>query len=65
MIHLPEHLIGFYNTSQTTGKDSSTAKPLELDPAEYGPLSYVEGYVIGKLHQLNSKKNGEGNQELH
>ena len=36
MIHLPEHLIGFYNTSQTTCKDSSIAKPLELDPAEYG-----------------------------
>lgn len=56
MIHLPEHLIVFYNTSQTTGKDSSTAKPLELDPAEYGPLSYLAGYVIGKLYQLNRKK---------
>ena len=57
-------MIGFYNTSQTTGKDSSTAKSLELDPAEYRPLSYVAGYVIGKLRQLNREKKGDGNQEL-
>ena len=55
-IHFPEYLIGFSNTSQTTAKDSSTTKPSELDPAEYGPLSYVAGYVIGKLHQLNRGK---------
>ena len=68
MIHLPEHLIGFYNTSHETtgtGEGSSTpkAKP-QLDSVERGPLSYVAGYVISKLYQLNRKKKGEGNQEL-
>lgn len=55
MIHLPERLIEFYNTSKTS--DTSIAKErTHLDPAEYGPLTYVAGYVIPKLYQLKQKQ---------
>ena len=67
MIHLPEHLIGFYNTSQTSSQTSDTGistPPLQLDPAEHGPLSYVAGYVVSKLHHLNKKTKKKGNEEL-
>jgi hypothetical protein len=36
----------------------------QLDPAEYGPLIYVAGYVIAKLYQLSSTKKRENSQEL-
>ena len=64
MTHIPEHLIGFYNTRQVNEEASSlNTKPTQIDPAERGPLSYVAGYVIGKLFQLSRRKK-EGNQEL-
>lgn len=65
MIHLPEHLIGFYNISQT-GEDltANADHSSQLDPAEQGPLSYLTGYVVAKLIQLNRKKTKQGNEEL-
>ena len=60
-IHIPEHLVGFYSTSPGSKKSSSEARaPTQLDPAERRPLSYVAGYVISKLFQLN-KKNKQRN----
>ena len=67
MIHIPQHLVGFHNTSaaneEASKKDSTQT---QLDPSERGPLSYVAGYIISKLFQIN-RKNKEGshsNQEL-
>jgi hypothetical protein len=55
MIQLPDFLIGFCNrtnmtSNQTQGDDNAS----KLDPAEYGPLSYIAGYIVSKLYQKNS-----------
>jgi hypothetical protein len=63
MIHLPERLINFYNSSKTLA-ESMPKEQAQLDPAEYGPLTYVAGYVIAKLYQLSRTKKGENSQEL-
>ena len=63
MVHLPERLIKFYQTSQTS--DTSISKEqAHLNPAEYGPLTYVAGYVIAKLYQVTRNKKTKTNQEL-
>ena len=64
MIHIPDHLVGFYNVGQTRNKEETTSKPIELDPAERGPLSYVAGYVVSKLFQTSRRKTDKRNQEL-
>ena len=56
-IHIPEHLVGFYNNKESSSEAST---PTQLNPAERGPLSYVAGYVLSKLFQLN-KKNKQRN----
>jgi hypothetical protein len=45
MILLPERLINFYNSSKTF-VESMPKEQAQLDPAEYGPLTYVAGYVL-------------------
>lgn len=65
MIHIPDHLVGFYHTisRQHIGETAaSTVK--KLDPAERGPLTYVAGYVVSKLFQKNKRKSGNQNEEL-
>jgi hypothetical protein len=37
---------------------------VQLDPAEYEPVTYVAGYVIAKLYQLSRTKKGENSKEL-
>ena len=65
MIQLPDFLIGFCNrtnmTSNQTEGDDSVSK---LDPAEYGPLSYIAGYIVSKLHQKNRSKKNNSNEEI-
>jgi hypothetical protein len=49
MIHIPDHLVGFYNISQMRdkGKASPAAEQsIKVNPAERGLLSYVGGYVV-------------------
>ena len=63
-IHIPERLVGFYNTNTSSEGSSSKASTLtQLEPAERGPSLYVAGYVISKLFQLNKRKK-QGNQGL-
>ena len=65
MIHIPDHLVGFYNVSQTSHVEQAASKPIpEIDPAERGPLSYIAGYVVSKLFQTNKRKTGRQNDEL-
>ena len=68
MIHIPDHLIGFYNLSQMRDEGESTSKPaqqvMQIDPAERGPLSYIGGYIVSKLFQTNKRKTGPQNEEL-
>ena len=65
MIHIPDHLVGFYHTSsrEHTG-ETEASKIKKLDPAERGPLAYVAGYVVSKLFQKSKRKSGDQNEEL-
>ena len=54
MIHIPDHLVGFYNISHLIRHtEKATPKPVEtttpINPAERGPLPYISGYVVFKL----------------
>ena len=72
MVHIPEHLVGFYNINGGRTDRTETAQTSEalqsntqsLDKAECGPLSYVAGYVVSKLFQTSKRKNGEHKEEL-
>jgi hypothetical protein len=67
MIHIPDHLVGFYNISQMRdkGKSSPAAEqPIKINPAERGPLSYVGGYVVSQLFKRNKGKSSPRNEEL-
>ena len=67
MIHLPDHLVGFYNVSQTGDTSTSTpvaAQAMQINPSERGPLSYIGGYVVSKLFKNNKGKSSPENKEL-
>ncbi len=67
MIHVPDHLVGFYNVSQIKDKSKSTpvaAQAMQINPAERGPLSYIGGYVVSKLFKNNKGKSRPENKEL-
>ena len=52
MIQLPDFLIGFCNrTNLTRNQTESGGSASKVDPAEYGALSYIAGYIVSKLHQ--------------
>ena len=65
MIHIPDHLVGFYHTisRQHTG-EAQAATIKKLDSAKPGPLTCVAGYVVSKLFQKNKRKFGNQNVEL-
>jgi hypothetical protein len=67
MIHIPDHLVGFYNISQMRDKGESSSgaeQPVKINPAELGPLSYVGGYVVSQLFKRNKGKSSPQNEEL-
>ena len=72
MIHIPDHLVGFYNINRGRTDRIEAAQTSEalqpntqsVDNAERGPLSYVAGYVVSKLFQTSKRKNGEHKEEL-
>ena len=72
MIHIPDHLVCFYNTNcgrtdrLETPQTSKASRPntQSLDKAERGPLSYVARYVVSKLFQTSKRKSGEHKEEL-
>jgi hypothetical protein len=75
MIHLPDHLVGFYHknkgqTTQTAVSEEDTTSHLTsisgIDPAERGPLTYLAGYVVAKLFQTSkrAKKSSQATSQL-
>ena len=64
MIHLPDHLVSFYNLNQTRQSEEKETASVQLEPGEHGPLSYIGGYIISKLLQKNKRKTGQENEEL-
>ena len=71
MIHIPDHLVGFYNTNQARTTTAQTPHDSQknvkgIDQTERGPLSYVAGYIVSKLFQSNKRNSGQQyNEELH
>lgn len=49
MMNLPDLLVSFYKRGEQNEDSLPIEKPLEQ--SEYGPLSYVAGYIIGKLYR--------------
>ena len=67
MIHIPAHLVGFYNISQVRDKGESSPaaeQAIKIDPVERGPFSYVGGYVVSQLFKRNKGKSRPQNEEL-
>ncbi|XP_028392704.1 uncharacterized protein LOC114517561 [Dendronephthya gigantea] len=65
LIHLPQRLIGFLEKGQD---DQGISKEeMSLLPHEYGPLSYLTGYVIRSFYQKSkncSRSNSARNKEI-
>ena len=64
MIHIPDHLVSFYNINRErtdcmkTAETSPALQPniQSIEQAERGPLSYVAGYVVSNYsRQVNVK----------
>jgi hypothetical protein len=67
MIHVPDHLVGFYNINrrrQRAETSDDCGSNDHLDQAEYGPLTYIAGYVVSKLFQQNKRKSGSTKEEV-
>ena len=72
MIHIPDHLVSFYNINRERTDRMKTAETSpasqrniqSIEQAERGPLSYVAGYVVSKLFQTSKHKSGEHKEEL-
>lgn len=64
MIQLPDFLIGFCNrTNMTSNQTQDDDNASKVDPAEYGPLSYIAGCIVSKLHQKNRAKKDKSNED--
>lgn len=51
MVNLPDLLVSFYKRGEQN--EDSMAIEKSLEESEYGPLSYVAGYIIGKLYRMS------------
>ena len=61
MIHIPDHLISFYNISgrgdaSVTTTENTTKECEKIKACEMGPLSYIAGCVVRKLTSARKKK---------
>ena len=75
MIEIPDRLATFLKVCQnrevleearTTGIPTTTAAcNLKLHSSERGPLFYIAGYIVSKLHQKSRKSKNECDEELH
>lgn len=71
MIEIPDRLVGFFKIAQSREEaknnptqTTSSATDFELDPSEQGPLSYITGYIVSKIHQKSRNKKEASNEEL-
>ena len=71
MIHIPDHLVSFYNlngrrdaSATTTGTVDTSEECEKIEACEMGPLSYIAGYVVRRLTASSKKRTESENTEL-
>ena len=71
MIHVQDHLVGFYNVSQVADTGESKSTPVAAQQCKLILLnvglcrpSYIGGYVVSKLFKNNKGKSRPENKEL-
>ena len=60
-------ILSYYKINHTEAmtKDSSTtSSEKNVNPEERGPLSYLAGYVVTKLHKTCTRSKDKNNEEL-
>ena len=60
MIHIPDLVVGFYKRGNVQEK-LPVIKPIEQ--SEFGPLSYVAGYIIAKMYRKSKATAGKETPE--
>ena len=67
----PDHLVGYVKiaNSRKEARNNPTlpeaeSKTIELNPSEHGPLSYITGYIVSKMHQKSRNKKDTCSEEL-
>ena len=57
MIQLTDFLIGFCNrTNLTRNQTESGGSASKVDPAEYGALSYIAGYIVSNHQKIEQER---------
>lgn len=71
MIEIPDRLVGYFKiaNSREEARNNPTqpeaeSKTIELNPSERGPLSYIAGYIVSKMHQKSRNKKDTCSEEL-
>ncbi len=69
MIEIPDRLVGFFKVARSREEASSNPTPslnsaVEIDPSERGPLSYIAGYIVSKMHQKSRNRKDTCSEEL-
>ena len=71
MIEIPDRLVGYFkiSNSREEARNNPTqpeaeSKTIELNPSERGPLSYIAGYIVSKMHQKSRNKKDTCSEEL-
>ena len=69
MIEIPDRLVGFFKVARSRQEASnnptqSVNSVVEIDPSERGPLSYIAGYIVSKMHQKSRNRKDTCSEEL-
>ena len=67
-LQIPDHLASYYEInrteSTTEGISTTTSSEKRINPEERGPLSYLAGYIVSKLHKTCARTKDKNNGEL-
>ena len=69
MIEIPDGLVGFFKVARSRQEASnnptqSVNSTVKIDPSERGPLSYIAGYIVSKMHQKSRNRKDTCSEEL-
>ena len=67
-LQIPDHLASYYEInrteSTTEGISTTTSSEKRINPEERGPLSYLAGYIVSKLHKTCARTKDKNNGKL-